>query len=283
MLVAFFSLTSCDSSEVDQDTDEVYTQNFTTNFKDAKMVGDDLYINFTIYNKSGDNLKNVTLGSVSVKDASGRSYYPYFSVDGSQSQSYANFASWKSGKTKSFVLVVEDYNINNGKEVQVSYNFSVPDFEGFSTTVNKTGLKVSDNRVKSNGVQTNDPNIDYAVTECYNQTNADGQVETYMTFEISPSADFSDVRISTQYESFVCNGESFYPREVSVNGRGFTDGSVELDLEKGKKSTITYRFVNNSGNAPTVEFDKGFLVMQSDQSFIVGDRINFFNIKISNK
>lgn len=282
-LVAVMFCTSCENTDVDSDTDEVYTKNFSTEFQSTEMVGDNLCICFAIRNKSGETLKNVRISSVRITDNNGASYSTSMSIDGSTNVGGGDFSKWESNKTKNFVVVASDFNPENVKSVNVEYYFSVPDFEGFSTTVKKTGLKVTDKRAKT-GFVTNDNALAYTLKECYATKNNDGVV-CYFTYNVENvgSKTLSDVEFSPNRFYFGSNEK--WPNEMALNGGSYNSStSVERTLAKGESLTISYRFeFYNAKLSDFSEISEGSISCRSSKAFIVSEKAKISDVKIEKR
>ena len=275
---------SCEKKDEEEETLWKYLE-----LKEVKCerVGCALRVEYTMKNKSGQDLNQVTFRGVEAKDNTGKeynnSYYNKMSVNGGQLAAAVNSRTFsvKKGESFSGVFVIANFDESNkAKSVDLTLSASIPDVN-YSGSSTRGGLSWGTDRRVFDGIQTNDTVLAYKNVSCKYQN---GYV--YWTFTVTSSVSMSDfdLRINSTYSgvSITDNtGKSYNDYAVSYDGGDYLtwyDYNTSTSLTAGKAKKVTVRISNFQSQA--TEFSGAFYVTSSSNS-ITCDHLHFYNIPVT--
>lgn len=275
---------SCEKKDEEEETLWKYLE-----LKEVKCerVGCALRVEYTMKNKSGQDLNQVTFRGVEAKDNTGKeynnSYYNKMSVNGGQLAAAVNSRTFsvKKGESFSGVFVIANFDESNkAKSVDLTLSASIPDVN-YSGSSTRGGLSWGTDRRVFDGIQTNDNVLAYKNVSCKYQN---GYV--YWTFTVTSSVSMSDfdLRINSNYSgvSITDNtGKSYNDYAVSYDGGDYLtwyDYNTSTSLTAGKAKKVTVRISNFQSQA--TEFSGAFYVTSSSNS-ITCDHLHFYNIPVT--
>lgn len=174
VMTAGFTLVSCDK-EKDEPS---YADFVDINIVKCERVGRVLVIDFTVANKL-EKMLGLSLYSQTVTDSNGESYgsaiigssWNHATAIGSASGNYSENLNSRIGSKDTVayrVKVGSDFDPSEkAGNVKLEMRVGI-DGEQFEKNLYVSGnIPVTDNRIKSHGVQTNDRNIEWTVNRCY--------------------------------------------------------------------------------------------------------------------
>ena len=181
-MVLCMSLTSCNKN--DDNKLPTWADYVDFSITRCERVGGVLMVDFTVTNKKDNNLQ-VRLYEQTVTDNMGKSYrtlvwgssdYETTAIAMNNDKFYGDVSFNLTGKGSiKGHLKVYDFNpANSATNISVSMDVAIENVTLGYSTYAKSGIAITDNRVKEHGVQTNDSKLTYQVTSCkYNEGNVD--------------------------------------------------------------------------------------------------------------
>lgn len=254
MLFAVLAFASCDELTDDKDKEPTFSDYFQMKITNCERVGDNLQVNFTLKNISGENLPQVQFGgsgSVS-EDNLGNRYGSKLSLG--SDWDYSVSTSMSKGETITGSFLISNFNASSkANKLNLAFNCSCAalNFNGVGEIKN---LKVKDNRVLSNGISTNDLGLDYKL-ERVNKKLVNGQTVVDITFSVQNNTgeDLQDFAYHVSGSSPQDNNGKSYNSEISYDGSNFWY-SVKGKLLDLASQQYTLRIYDVNANARTFDF-----------------------------
>lgn len=164
MLMAVLAFASCEKEE---DETSGFSKYLLMEINSCERFGDVLRIDFTMTNVSGKDLEDIEFSGVSVVDNNGDEYGGYT----------AGSVSFNDGFQKNFLKVsidkkdkiegaffINDFKPSSVKSVDLEFRADLGSDKFNGTVKDFKKIKVEDNRVMRNGIQTNDKALEFKVT-----------------------------------------------------------------------------------------------------------------------
>ena len=285
MLMAVLSFASCEKEE---DETSGFSKYLRMKINSCERFGDVLRIDFTMTNVSGKDLEDIEFSGVSVVDNNGDEY--------SDLTNSAGYVSFNDGFKKNYLKVSIDkkdeingaFFINNFKpssvksvDLKFSADLGSDKFNGTVKDFKK--IKVEDNRVMRNGIQTNDKALEFKVTSCTRTSTGDCILSMNLknvSEENKNITNFS-IGISGSSDSFTDNqGGGYFWNiiDVSVNGGNWKDWSVDkLSLYAGESMSVRFRIPNFSRTATSLS---GVIGVASDVYPFTGNVAKVMSVEV---
>lgn len=279
MLFAVLAFASCDELTDDKDKEPTFSDYFQMKITRCERVGDNLQVNFTLKNISGENLPQVQFwgsGSKS-EDNLGNSYNSDLSLG--SDWYYSVSTSLSKGETINGSFLIRNFNASSkANKLNLAFNCSCAtlNFDGVGEIKN---LKVKDNRVLSNGICTNDLALAYTL-EHVNKKTIDGQNVVDVTFSVQNNTgeDLQDFQLYTGGTYPQDNtGKQYNYWKISYDGSTFYT-SVQGKLLDSASQQYTLRIYDVNANART--FDFKLACSAKDYPFGNGT-VDFYDIPVS--
>ena len=252
MLMAVLAFASCEKEE---DETSGFSKYLLMKINSCERFGDVLRIDFTMTNVSGKDLEDIEFSGVSVVDNNGDEYGGYT----------AGSVSFNDGFQKNFLKVsidkkdkiegaffINDFKPSSVKSVDLDFlaDLGSDKFQGHVTDFKK--IKVEDNRVMRNGIQTNDKALEFKVTSCTRTSTGD----CILSMNLKNVSEKNITNFGISSNSFTDNqGGGYFWNiiEVSVNGGNWIDWHVdELSLYAGESMSVRFRIPNFSRTATSL-------------------------------
>lgn len=256
------TLTSCDKN--DDDKLPSWADYVEFNITRCERVGGVLMVDFTVTNKKDNTLK-VELDEQAVTDNSGKTYstlvwgsddYQTTAIAMNEDRFYGDvsFNLIGKGSAKGHLKVYDFNPANSASSVSVKMDVAIEDVNLGNRTYTRSGIAITDNRVKEHGVQTNDSKLAYQVTSC---TYSEGNVDVTFTLTNNTGAalrglyfnEESDRGGYTGYDDLGNNyKEGRGTRFLSLNG-GEWMSVIETNVPAGGSISVTARVTDVKSNA----------------------------------
>ena len=168
MLVAACGLTSCD--DLLKDDEPNFNDYYAMTITGCERVGSVLIVDFTVKNISKKDEQNFNLSSLKTYDNLGNSYTwvdngETYVAFGEGDYSNNRTTSIRSGETIRGSFKITNFDpTNSATRIELAFNCKSP-VHGFSGGVSSKNIPVTDHRVMSNGIQTNDRRLDYTMRQ----------------------------------------------------------------------------------------------------------------------
>ena len=252
MLMAVLAFASCEKEE---DETSGFSKYLLMEINSCERFGDVLRIDFTMTNVSGKDLEDIEFSGVSVVDNNGDEYGGYT----------AGSVSFNDGFQKNFLKVsidkkdkiegaffINDFKPSSVKSVDLDFlaDLGSDKFQGHVTDFKK--IKVEDNRVMRNGIQTNDKALEFKVTSCTRTSTGD----CILSMNLKNVSEKNITNFGISSNSFTDNqGGGYFWNiiDVSVNGGNWIGWHVdELSLYAGESMSVRFRIPNFSRTATSL-------------------------------
>ena len=247
-LMAVLSFSACD--ELEGDSEPTFNTYFNMEVTKAERVGANLKVDFTLKNKSGKDLQNVSLNGGSVwdmmKDDLGNTYYSEISIEGGNWRESTSINIAK-GETVSGSFLITNYDAtNSSRKLNVIFGCSCAtvDFSGRGEVDN---VSIVDNRVLKNGICTNDQILTYTLVNCIKVNK-----NAYITFTVKNTSakDISEFQL-TATKAKDNGGDEYYYTYISMEGGSYATAQTTT-LKAGETKTYTYMIRDVRDNATSL-------------------------------
>ena len=222
----------------------------------CERFGDVLRIDFTMTNVSGKDLEDIEFSWVSVVDNNGNGYGEH---------SFAGYVSFNDGFKKNNLKVsidkkdkiegaffINDFKPSSVKSVDLEFRADLGSDKFNGTVKDFKKIKVEDNRVMRNGIQTNDKALEFKVTSCTRTSTGD----CILSMNLKNVSEKNITNFGISSNSFTDNqGGGYFWNiiDVSVNGDNWIDWHVdELSLYAGESMSVRFRIPNFSRTATSL-------------------------------
>ncbi len=278
MLFAVLAFASCDELTDDKDKEPTFSDYFQMKITRCERVGDNLQVNFTLKNISGENLPQVQFwgsGSDS-EDNLGNRYNSYLSLG--SDWHYRVSTSLSKGETINGSFLIRNFNASSkANKLNLAFNCSCAtlNFDGVGEIKN---LKVNDNRILSEGISTNDLGLAYTLDRA-NKKTVNGQTVVDITFSVQNNTgeDLQDFAYLVSGSSPQDNNGKSYNWYISYDGSNFRY-SVKGKLLDLASQQYTLRIYDVNANARTFDFK----VECSAKDYPFGNgTVDFYDIPVS--
>jgi len=266
-----FTFTACEDlfgdDEEEEESARKFSDYFTINITRCERIGNVLIFDWTIKNKSKVDAQNLLLNMVDTynhgTDNTGDTYY-YGEVSvGGNGSSF-------SGSKNVAVLAGEtiegkirfDASSMSANATKFSLKMSVR-CEGMNVDekLEFNNIPITDNRVLSKGIQTNDTNLSYTVNSC--KRDNDGNV--ILAFTVKNNTGILLQKYQVNISGFTDNASSISRASISLTGDNWVDPSIRTDIAAGKSQIFYIKISGINDNAAWI----------SGSTFITSDSYNF--------
>lgn len=278
MLFAVLAFASCDELSDDKDKEPTFSDYFQMKITNCERVGDNLQVNFTLKNISGENLPQVQFwgsGSES-EDNLGNRYN--FDLSLGSDWHYSVSTSLSKGETINGSFLIRNFNASSkANKLNLAFNCSCAtlNFDGVGEIKN---LKVNDNRILSEGISTNDLGLAYTLDRA-NKKTVNGQTVVDITFSVQNNTgeDLQEFAYYTSSYKLQDNNAKSYNWDISYDGATFYY-YVKGKLLDSASQQYTLRIYDVNANART--FDFKLACSAKDYPFGNGT-VDFYDIPVS--
>lgn len=278
MLFAVLAFASCE--EENEDKESTFSTYFKMSITNCERVGDNLKVDFTMKNISGEDLQQVQLNGGSVwdmcEDNTGKQYYSELSLGASWQTSVRT--TMRKGETITGSFLIKNFNASTkANRLNLIFNCSCQtlDFDGRGEIDN---IKIADNRILSDGICTNDLELEYTL-ESATKKIVYGKNVADITFTVTnhTDQDLYDFQLTT-VDAKDNNGEEYNNNRmgISLNGYNFKTG-IATKLRQSATQQYTVRIENVKPNANTFSFKLSCIA----NNYPFGDyKVAFYDIAV---
>lgn len=280
MLMAVLAFASCEKEE---DETSGFSKYLLMKINSCERFGDVLRIDFTMTNVSGKNLEDIEFSDVSVVDN-----------NGDESGFNAGSVSFNDGFKKNHLKVsidkkdkiegaffINDFKPSSVKSVDLKFLANLGSDKFYETVKDFKKIKVEDNRVMRNGIQTNDKALEFKVTSCTRTSTGDCILSMNLKNVSEKNITNFSIGISGSSNSFTDNqGRGYFWNtiDVSVNGGNWKDWSVDkLSLYAGESMSVSFRIPNFSRTATSLS---GVIGVASDVYPFTGNVAKVMSVEV---
>lgn len=279
MLLAVLCFASCEKEE---DKEPSFDKYFRMEVTRCERVSDVLIVDFKMKNISGKDLQEVQLNGGSAfdrcKDDLGETYYSEVSYGGDWATSARKSMKKDETITGSFRIASFD-KTNSAKKLNLNFNCYCAnlDFQGQGSVNN---VKIVDNRVLFDGIDTNDFGLEYKLVSAERKTT-NGNECAYITFTVKNNTgeNLRNVILGFNMDydwRFKTDTKDSFGQDISADG-----SSYGLTVTSSFKSDETKTFVIRiSGIDSRVKNLTGAISCETDSYVFSTKRVNFYDIAI---
>lgn len=277
-----FTFAACEDlfSDDEEKSEPQFSDYFAMSITRCERVGDVLILDWTIKNKSKKDAESLTINMGSVwchsTDNLGQTY-PYGNVrvggSGSDFASESRTTAVGAGETISGTIRINSFDTSN-TATKFTLNVDVSCSEmGVRETLEFKNIAITDNRVMSKGIQTNDTKLAYSVKSC--KRDDDGNVILCYTVKNNTGTSLQDF-LMVLY-SFTDNVSSNCLSELSMTGEWDRLSQITTDIAAGE--TVTY-YIKVSYVDESATWIKGSIHLNSDNYEFEYGEASFLSIPI---
>ena len=275
---------SCEEEKEESADNNLFPKYFKTTVDSCARVGSVLIVDMTITNKSGKDVQDLAL-SVDTWQNLGLSrddlnndlrYSMSFSLNGGEYKNDLSNVSVLAGESVKLKLRVARFDETNSARnvwlyVQASSN--TLGMERYSGIVLEK-LRIADNRVLSNGVQTNDRKLSYTFVQAQRDANTN-DVYLYFKLKNNTGKHLRNVEFSNEMgQHFRDDQGNAYYMEFGSNVNYMSSGYT-TDIEAGAEVTFIVKARNV---APEASKFSGYFILVADNYVMEDDVLHFFNL-----
>lgn len=239
------AFSSCDNKdEEDEDGYRTFKSAFDLKFTRVERVGSVLIADFTLKNKSGKAIRNFRLSREGAAD--NLKDYMWYNMDlrfdlGEYSSDCTVTLDKDETITGTFRIREFD-TTNSAKTAKFLFTCTADEANLNSHTVVSTAdLKITDNRVLINGIQTNDLGLDYVLEKTYQ----DG-TDVYLTFSLTNKTGNILNNLRLNRVSASANGTKYDFWNIGIALGNGTDYTSDVTVDLRRDATETYTIKVNS-------------------------------------
>ena len=277
MLMAVLAFASCEKEE---DETSGFSKYLRMKINSCERFGDVLRIDFTMTNVSGKDLEDIEFSGVSVVDNNGDEYGGYTAGSVSFNDGFKKNNLKVSIDKKDKIegaFFINDFKPSSVKSVDLDFlaDLGSDKFQGHVTDFKK--IKVEDNRVMRNGIQTNDKALEFKVTSCTRTSTGDCILS--MNLKNVSEKNITNFGISSNSCTDNQGGGYFWNIiDVSVNGGNWIDWHVdELSLYAGESMSVRFKIPNFSRTATSLS---GVIGVDSDDYPFTGNVAKVMSVEV---
>lgn len=283
MLMAVLAFASCEKEE---DETSGFSKYLLMKINSCERFGDVLRIDFTMTNVSGKDLEDIEFSGVSVVDNNGDEYSDLTNSAGSVSfndgfmKNYLKVSIDKKDKIEG-AFFINNFKPSSVKSVDLKFSADLGSDKFNGTVKDFKKIKVEDNRVMRNGIQTNDKALEFKVTSCTRTSTGDCILSMNLKNVSEKNITNFSIGISGSSNSFTDNqGGGYFWNiiDVSVNGGNWKAWSVDkLSLYAGESMSVRFRIPNFSRTATSLS---GVIGVASDVYPFTGNVAKVMSVEV---
>lgn len=278
MLMAVLAFASCEKEE---DETSGFSKYLRMKINSCERFGDVLRIDFTMTNVSGNYLEDIEFSRVSVVDN-----------NGDESSFNAGFVSFNDGFKKYHLKVsidkkdkiegaffINDFKPSSVKSVDLEFSADLGSDKFNGTVKDFKKIKVEDNRVMRNGIQTNDKALEFKVTNCTRTSTGDCILS--MNLKNVSEKNITNFSIGSGSSTSITDNQGGYywnTINVSVNGGNWKVLPVDkLSLYAGESMSVRFRIPDFSRTATSLS---GVIGVDSDDYPFTGNVAKVMSVEV---
>lgn len=262
----------------------LFERYFKTTIESCERVGDVLIVDLTITNKSGKDVQDLTFRTEWSSDLGNSRddlnnelrYDMTFSLNGGSYKNSLSNVSILAGESIKLKIHVKDFDKTNSASYVWLYVNTPSDMlkMGMYSGLKLEKLKVTDKRVLSKGVQTNDRKLSYTFTKAQRDEN-NNDVYMYFKLKNNTGMHLRNIKIESNYNANITDnlGNSYY-MEFGAD-KNYMSSSYTTDLEVGAEMEF---IVKVSDVAIQATRFSGHFDVNADNYVMDDNVLNFFNL-----
>lgn len=275
---------SCEEEKEESADNNLFPKYFKTTVDSCARVGSVLIVDMTITNKSGKDVQDLAL-SVDTWQNLGLSrddlnndlrYSMNFSLNGGEYKEGLSNVSVLAGESVKLKIRVKRFDETNSARnvwlyVQATSNtLGMERYSGIALEK----LRIADNRVLSNGVQTNDRKLSYNFVQAQRDANTN-DVYLYFKLKNNTGKHLRNVAFRNELgQHFRDDQGNAYYMEFGSNVNYMSEGYT-TDIEAGAEVTFIVKARNV---APEANKFSGYFELVADNYVMEDDLLHFFNL-----
>ena len=277
--MAVLAFASCEKEE---DETSGFSKYLRMKINSCERFGDVLRIDFTMTNVSGKDLEDIEFSGVSVVDNNGDEYSDLTNSAGSVSfndgfkKNYLKVSIDKKDKIEG-AFFINNFKPSSVKSVDLKFSADLGSDKFNGTVKDFKKIKVEDNRVMRNGIQTNDKALEFNVTSCTRTSTGD----CILSMNLKNVSEKNITNFSIGRLSFTDNqggGYFWNIMDVSVNGGNWKVLPVDkLSLYAGESMSVRFRIPDFSRTATSLS---GVIGVDSDVYPFTGNVAKVMSVEV---
>lgn len=282
-----FTFTSCNLFDDEEEEEEESTPSFNSYFNftitRCERVGSVLILDWKLTNKTKKDVQNLNLGTSESTDNLGNSYsgdwgFQGISIDGSSFSNYKTVPVL-AGETITGKFRIPDFDgTNSAKTFTLNFQAECTELGLSKVTVTGKDLPITDDRVLSKGIQTNDTYLAYTFKSA---KYSDGSVIVCFTVKNNTGKQLKNLNLQCQ-DGRDNLGNSYSgdwgSQDISLDSNNFISSYVTTDLDAGETLTY-YNKIHKFSSSAT--YYNGSLKVSADNYYFEDYYVNFLNLPIN--
>lgn len=276
---------SCEEEKEESADNNLFPKYFKTTVDSCARVGSVLIVDMTITNKSGKDVQDLALSAdtwqnlgLSRDDLNNDLRHSMsFSLNGGEYKNDLSNVSVLAGESVKLKLRVGRFDETNSARnvwlyVQATSNtLKMENYSGIALEK----LRIVDNRVLSNGVQTNDRKLSYTFVQAQRDANTN-DVYLYFKLKNNTGKHLRNVTFRNYYNSQIADDQgNSYSNILYGTNTNYMSFSYTTDIEAGAEITF---IVKASNVAPEASKFSGNIIVEADNYVMEDDVLHFFNL-----
>lgn len=276
---------SCEEEKEESADNNLFPKYFKTTVDSCARVGSVLIVDMTITNKSGKDVQDLALSAdtwqnlgLSRDDLNNDLRYSMrFSLNGGEYKEGLSNVSVLAGESVKLKIRVNRFDETNSARnvwLYVQANSNTLGMERYSGIALEK-LRIADNRVLSNGVQTNDRKLSYTFVQAQRDANTN-DVYLYFKLKNNTGKHLRNVTFRNYYNSQIADDQgNSYSNILYGTNTNYMSFSYTTDIEAGAEITF---IVKASNVAPEASKFSGNIIVEADNYVMEDDVLHFFNL-----
>lgn len=261
----------------------LFPRYFKTTIESCERVGDVLIVDLTITNKSGKDVQDLAFRTEWSSDLGNSRddlnnelrYNMTFSLNGGSYKNSLSNVSILAGESIKLKIHVRDFDKTNSASNVWLYVNTTSDLLKMKqySGLKLEKLKVTDNRVLSKGVQTNDRKLSYTFIKAQRDENYN-DVYLYFKLKNNTGMHLRNIKIESHYLDFTDNLGNSYYMYFGVD-KNYMSSSYTTDLEAGAEMEFIVKVRDVAIQATRFS---GHFDVNADNYVMDDEVLNFFNL-----
>lgn len=278
VLLAVFTFSACDGLLGDDDKSDKepkFGDYFKMEITRCERVADVLIVDFKMKNVSGKDLQQVQLNAAynGSKDDLGNEYNNRQDVSLGGKWSYWGQKSIKKNETITGSFRIKEFDkTNSAKKLTLKFKCASSDLD-FDSEVSIANIKITDKRVLTDGVDTNDFGLKYQLVGTERKI-VNGRNCSLITFTVTNNTGVNLSNVDFKAPNFYGDTERFNC-DMSSDGSAFSyTATVRIQTSETKTLTICIYDVPDR-----IKQLRGTVVCSTDSYILCSENVNFYDMK----
>lgn len=276
VLLAVFTFCACDDLFGDDDKSDKepkFGDYFKMEITRCERVADVLVVDFKMKNISGKDLQQVRIQDGESKDNLDNGYYNRQDISFGGKWSYSGQKSIKKNETITGSFRIKEFDkTNSAKKLNLNFNCYSSDLN-FDDDVTIANIKITDQRVLSNGIDTNDFGLKYQLVGTDRQI-IDGKNNGIITFKVTNNTGVSLSDVAFSAPEFQGDTEYFRWSTISSDGSAFSN-TATVRLQPGETKTLSICIRELPERIKQLS---GTVTCSTNSYILCSENVNFYDI-----